>query len=79
MQEVETEEDPPLQQQEQETDTVPDDPGLFYWETAGFVAHFFRCQKTPHYVSHQDKKTAEHICQLWLSDKIDYKYTNTQP
>lgn len=64
MQEVETEEDPPLQQQEEETDTVPDDPGLFYWEAAVLVAHYFRCQEK-NTISHIKIKrhSAEHICQ----------------
>lgn len=44
MQEVETKEDPPLKQEEEETDAVPDDPGLFYWEAARPVTHCFRCQ-----------------------------------
>ena len=39
MQEVEAEEDPPLEQQEEETDAVPDDARLLHWEGAGLVAH----------------------------------------
>lgn len=52
MQEVETEEDPPLQQQAEKTDTVPDDPSLFYWETAGLVTHYFCCQEKKDIMTH---------------------------
>lgn len=60
MQEVETQKDPPLQQQAEKTDTIPDYASLFYWETAGLVTHFFCFQvkgKNAHYkmdsVNHQ--------------------------
>lgn len=55
MQEVETEEDPPLKQEEEETDTVPNDPSLFYWEAARPVTHCFRCQIEHTHTCHQIK------------------------
>lgn len=44
MHKVEAEEDPPLQQQTQETDTVPDDTSLFYREAARPVTHLISCE-----------------------------------
>lgn len=52
MQEVVTEEDPPLQQQKQKTDTVPDDPGLFYREAAGLVTHCVCCKEAKETMTH---------------------------
>lgn len=46
VQEVETEEDPPLQQQAEKADTVPHDAGLLHRKAAGLIAHRFRCRET---------------------------------
>jgi len=45
MQEVETEEDPPLQQKAKKTETVPNDSCFLYWEGTCVAAHCICCKK----------------------------------
>lgn len=52
MQEVEAEEDPPLKQEEEEADAVPDDSSLLHWETAGVVVHGFSWPINKHTHTH---------------------------
>lgn len=56
MQKVETEENPPLKQEEEETDTVPDDPSLFNWEAAVPIIHCFCCHAKTHTNAHTHRE-----------------------
>lgn len=46
MQEVKTEEDPPLQQEADETEAVPEDPGFLHRQSARLTVHGVCCYRT---------------------------------